>query len=120
MTHSTPTIPVAKSALTSAQESEIRAMLNELRVANEADLRGAQDKLAVLAAEGAISDSAMREVVAGAEYMVSDASGILALISAAELRIESGQYGLCSTCGAEIAWERLLLRPYRSTCVACS
>jgi RNA polymerase-binding transcription factor DksA len=119
MTGPTPT-PATTAALTPEQETEIRAMLAELRVANEADLRGAQEKLAALVAEGAMSDAALREVVAGAEYMVADASSILALIDAAEGRIQGGEYGLCSTCGAAIAWERLLLRPYRSTCVACS
>ena len=40
-------------------------------------------------------------------------------IDAALTRIEAGTYGSCDRCGAAIPEERLELRPFASTCVAC-
>jgi len=34
-------------------------------------------------------------------------------------RMESGRYGLCSDCGAPIAFERLLAQPQASRCIRC-
>jgi len=34
-------------------------------------------------------------------------------------RVEDGQYGMCSECGASIAPKRLLAVPDATTCVAC-
>mgnify|MGYP001186071765 CR=1 FL=1 len=120
MTGSTPTSTVRSAALAPQQESAILAALAQIRVTNQADLHRAEEKLASLTAEGLLTEASMREVVAGAEYMVDDAAGILALVDDAERRLEAGEYGLCSGCGADIPFERLLLRPYRSTCIACS
>ncbi|CCG02516.1 TraR/DksA family transcriptional regulator [Blastococcus saxobsidens] len=41
-------------------------------------------------------------------------------IDAALARIEAGTYGRCAGCQAEIPEERLELRPFASTCVACT
>jgi DnaK suppressor protein len=41
-------------------------------------------------------------------------------IDAALARIEAGTYGRCTRCQAEIPEERLELRPFAGTCVACS
>lgn len=120
MTGPTPTRTGTAAALTPQQRAEITAALAEVRRSNETDLRDAQEKLRVLTAEGALSAASMREVVAGAEYMREDARSFLALVDAAEDRLATGEYGLCSRCGGPIPWERLLLRPYRSTCVDCS
>ena len=91
-----------------------------MRAANEADLSAARQNLAALTAEGSLGDASMREVIAGAEYMIEDATRILSLVDVAERRAETGEYGLCATCGVAIPFERLLLRPYLSTCIACS
>ena len=40
-------------------------------------------------------------------------------IDAALSRIEAGTYGSCDRCGATIPEERLELRPFTATCVAC-
>jgi len=40
-------------------------------------------------------------------------------IDAALSRIEAGTYGTCDRCGATIPEERLELRPFAATCVAC-
>ncbi|MCX7991043.1 MAG: RNA polymerase-binding protein DksA [Proteobacteria bacterium] len=34
-------------------------------------------------------------------------------------RIESGDYGICDECGAEIPFERLLARPVTNLCIDC-
>ena len=44
----------------------------------------------------------------------------LALISNALARIESGEYGQCSSCGEAIGLERLHALPYVAHCVACA
>jgi DnaK suppressor protein len=41
-------------------------------------------------------------------------------IDAALARIAAGTYGRCSGCGTEIPEERLELRPFATSCVACS
>ena len=40
-------------------------------------------------------------------------------IDVALTRIEAGTYGSCDRCGATIPEERLELRPFAATCVAC-
>lgn len=44
----------------------------------------------------------------------------LAAIEAAERRLEDGLYGTCTTCGLEIAVERLDELPATPTCVNCA
>ena len=107
-------------ALTPQQMSVVLGVLAEVREANETDLRSAREKLATFTAEGGHSDATMREIIAGAEYMLEDATGILNLVDSAEQRVRAGDYGLCSACGVAIPFERLRLRPYVSTCIACS
>ena len=41
-------------------------------------------------------------------------------IDAALARIDAGTYGSCTGCGAGIPEERLELRPFADTCVACT
>jgi DnaK suppressor protein len=41
-------------------------------------------------------------------------------IDAALHRIERGTYGRCTSCDADIPEERLELRPFAGTCVACT
>ena len=41
-------------------------------------------------------------------------------IDAALARIDAGTYGRCAHCGREIPEERLELRPFTDTCVACT
>lgn len=40
-------------------------------------------------------------------------------VAAAEARLADGTYGVCTTCGAAIAEERLEVRPSALTCVSC-
>lgn len=43
----------------------------------------------------------------------------LALLLEAERRLDSGTYGTCTDCGADVAFERLLIFPESATCRAC-
>ena len=42
------------------------------------------------------------------------------LIDAAILRINQGNYGICSVCGGNIPENRLAALPYATTCVDCA
>ena len=50
--------------------------------------------------------------------MERDADELNAVLEALA-RMESGRYGLCSDCGAPIAFERLLAQPQASRCIRC-
>jgi DnaK suppressor protein len=108
------------TTLTDAQRATLRSRLLELRAENEADLSKARDTLAQLTADGLLSDPSMVEVASGAEYMVEDATSILARISGALAQVDDAAYGLCTTCGEAIPFERLELRPYLRACVRCA
>lgn len=108
------------AALSAEQLSVLADRLAELRTENETDLQHASDTIASLAAEHATVDPTVREVLSNAEYMVEDATEVLKKITKAQADLENGSYGLCSVCGQPIAFERLELRPYIPTCIACS
>lgn len=103
-----------------AQQAALRQSLLRLREENEADLREAHATLTTLVEDGTRGSASMREVEANAEYMVKDASEIIAQINAALQRMDDGTYGLCLNCQSPIPVERLELRPYGPTCVPCS
>ena len=44
----------------------------------------------------------------------------LAAVDAALSRLDADAYGLCEVCGQPIAPERLEIRPFATTCVACT
>jgi len=43
----------------------------------------------------------------------------LAMIQEAMRRLDAGTYGACTACGAEVAFERLLVFPESATCAPC-
>jgi len=43
-----------------------------------------------------------------------------AQIESAMLRLDDGSFGVCATCGKEIPFARLEVRPYSTQCVACA
>lgn len=99
---------------------ELRGLLERLREENEADLARARATLDDLGAEGLLVDPSMREESTNAEYLLQDASGIIAMIDSALARMAAGGYGTCTSCGMPIPIGRLRARPYSPTCVACS
>ena len=54
-----------------------------------------------------------------AQRRSADLQRTIAEIDAALHRIDAGTYGTCSGCGSAIPEERLELRPFTATCVAC-
>ena len=43
----------------------------------------------------------------------------LALIQGALRRLDAGTYGVCTTCGGQVAAERLFVFPESGTCARC-
>ncbi len=58
-----------------------------------------------------------RQQIAG---LLDEARAALADIDAAEQRLDEGSYGICMTCGSEIAPARLEALPATPTCVSCA
>ena len=44
----------------------------------------------------------------------------LALLQEAVRRLDSGTYGICTACGSELAFERLVIFPESATCMSCT
>lgn len=49
-----------------------------------------------------------------------EAKQIVRQVNAALHRIESGDYGICTKCGAEISEGRLEIVPYTALCIKCA
>ncbi|MDD2818647.1 MAG: TraR/DksA C4-type zinc finger protein [Candidatus Nanopelagicales bacterium] len=98
---------------------EASMLLNQVRIANEADLAHAREVLKLAAEDGSAIGNLTDEVTA-ARYMEADASSILKEVDEALSRISSGTYGRCEVCGGGIAAERLQVRPYIKTCISCA
>lgn len=106
--------------LTPEELGSLRESLLTLRAENEADLESATAIMDGLAAEHLVTDPTVHEVAANAEYMIEDATGIIAMIDAALRRMDAGTYSICDGCGNPIPFARLELRPYVTKCVSCS
>ncbi len=52
--------------------------------------------------------------------LLEEATMTLADLDAAEQRLAAGLYGICTSCGLEIAVERLSALPATPTCVTCA
>jgi RNA polymerase-binding protein DksA len=52
--------------------------------------------------------------------LLLEARDHLRQLDAALLRLDSGQYGRCARCGAEMTFERLWARPAADLCVRCA
>ena len=55
-----------------------------------------------------------------AQRRAADLKDTITEIDEALARIDAGTYGTCVRCGNSIPEERLELRPFAATCVACS
>jgi DnaK suppressor protein len=111
---------LSAGGLTIQDLESLRATLMSVRVANLADLETARSTMSTLLADGTAASPSLREDVANAEYMIEDASAILAMIDAALLRMDDGTYGTCVDCHQQIPLPRLELRPYGPKCVTCA
>ena len=106
--------------LTSQDLESLHATLMEVRAANLADVEAARSTVATLVDDGTAGSPSLREDVANAQYMIDDATAILAMIDAALLRMDEGTYGICLGCHQQIPLARLELRPYGPMCVDCA
>ena len=97
--------------LTAQDLESLRAALMKVRDENLADLETATSTLGTLVDDGTAGSPSLREDVANAEYMVQDATSILAMIEAALLRMDDGTYGTCTSCGQQIPLVRLERAP---------
>ena len=70
--------------------------------------------------EAALAECAQSVPDPVAQRRSADLLVTLGEIDAALARIEAGTYGRCTGCQAEIPAERLELRPFARTCVACT
>ncbi len=70
--------------------------------------------------EAALAECAQSVPDPVAQRRSADLLHTIGEIDAALARIDAGTYGRCTGCQAEIAEERLELRPFASTCVACT
>jgi len=52
--------------------------------------------------------------------LLDETRAMLADIEAAQQRLDAGRYGTCTTCGLDIAAERLDALPATTTCVDCA
>lgn len=52
--------------------------------------------------------------------LISQAQAHLAELDAAEARLAAGTYGVCESCGGQIAPARLEVRPVARECIACA
>lgn len=80
----------------------------------------AQRTEAVEQREQALAECAQSVPDPVAQRRAADLVVTIEQIDTALARIDEGTYGRCTGCGAEIPQERLELRPFASTCVACS
>ncbi len=111
--------------LAPAELDELRETLATLRARAEAAVARKQGELKGEDAElfrdlGPTGDWALAEAeferdMAGA----ARAQDVLALVKAAERRMQSGDYGWCEDCGAAIGYARLRASPAANRCVAC-
>lgn len=108
------------SGLTSQDLESLRSTLMQVRAANLADREAARSRVAALVDDGTAGSPSLREDVANSEYMIEDATSILAMIDAALVRMDDGTYGTCVDCHQQIPLARLELRPYGPRCVACA
>ena len=98
---STPTTPAGS-------HDRFRALLEEQR----ADY--------VREREAALAECAQSVPDPVAQRRAADLKTTIEQIDAALVRIGAGTYGRCTGCQAEIPEERLELRPFAGTCVACT
>ena len=89
-----------------------------------AELKERQERIARDLAEPLNADSSEQAVEleddASLEGQAALVAREIASVNRALLRVETGTYGECARCGAEIAPKRLEARPEASLCISCA
>ena len=96
--------------------AQLRARLAELQTRSEAIEQDLRHPLEQDSAEQAI-DLEDDEALSGVDAVLG---GEIAAIQRALLRLETGDYGRCVGCGAEIAAARLRAQPAAALCIQCA
>jgi RNA polymerase-binding transcription factor len=94
--------------------------LDYLHKENPGSLEEQTGELVSGSADQHLADTATETVDREIDYTLEETDGrLLAAIDAALARIESGTYGICVNCGAQIASERLEAMPWATLCIDC-
>lgn len=94
--------------------------LDYLHKENPGSLEEQTGELVSGSADQHMADTATETVDREIDYTLEETDGrLLAAIDAALARIESGTYGICVNCGAQIASERLEAMPWATLCIDC-
>lgn len=112
--------------LTPSQRETLRARLAERARVLRGEIAEALHASAVPAELGLpdrraeAGDEALADLQSGIELagMERDAEELNAVLEALA-RMDAGRYGLCTDCGAPIAYERLLAQPQAPRCIRC-
>lgn len=101
-------------------ERRLRTARDELAAALHARLDGDAPDIAPATHIEQNEDRAQAEMIShNEEHFAGHESDLLHQIDAALGRLEAGSYGICMSCGREIAQARLLATPTVQTCIEC-
>lgn len=104
------------SALTDELETQLKKLEKSMRITDEALKPVELDQTAVgrLSRMDSMISQGMAQGLRDRElaklHLLRDALG----------RLQAGTYGICSTCGGTVAFERLMVFPESTTCSKCS
>lgn len=113
------------SHLTSADAAALRAALESRQTELSAEVRAVKAERSTtppftreeVEDEGEIGEQRTRDAVRSAEELRDTTE--LRGIDAALRRMETGHYGICSTCGTDIPLARLRAQPSAERCIDC-
>ena len=112
------------SHLTNAQITELRSELEKQLAKLEKSMKVTDEALRTVeldqTAVGRLSRMDSMQSQGMAKGLRERETIALALIQEALRRMDTGAYGLCTECGGEVPFERLLVFPESVTCTACS
>ena len=102
-----------------AERQRVEHALTTLRDEHSGSLDDEVEEVAATA-ESHLADTASATLGREIDYTLGDnAEQVISEIDAALQRIESGDYGVCASCGREIPRERLEANPWASLCIDC-
>jgi DnaK suppressor protein len=113
-------------ALTPQQSEELKAIVEQRRAALARELGQDFDRMRsdgldqVVGAVPDPGDESVQSMIQGLDQ--AEASRDLAelrTLDAARARLDEGSYGICSTCGQDIGFERLRANPGAERCIRC-
>lgn len=102
-----------------AERQRVEHALTSLRDEHSGSLDDEVEEVSATA-DNHLADTASATLGREIDYTLGDnAEQVLSEIDAALQRIESGDYGVCESCGREIPRERLAANPWASLCIDC-